>query len=144
MENQVIKRQQCRLYHGNTHVLRLPRSATDSPLLKSRLQQTAGMNSITQLNGWRYQPLTVQIRLDGLLGLSNILTSITHLMSSKSAWAVICMEGSALHWIQWIRKKDPSLSWEVLVAELIRRYCGRKASNPYERLTMLRQTGSVA
>ncbi|EXB28928.1 hypothetical protein L484_012687 [Morus notabilis] len=54
------------------------------------------------------------------------------------------MEGSALHWIQWIRKKDPSLSWEVLVAELIRRYSGRKATNPYERLTTLRQTGSVA
>ncbi|KZT76886.1 hypothetical protein F511_46089 [Dorcoceras hygrometricum] len=56
--------------------------------------------------------------------------------------AHICMEGTAVHWFQWARSRNPTWNWERFAIELINRYSGRKATNPFESLASLKQEGS--
>lgn len=51
---------------------------------------------------------------------------------NKVQIACICLEGSAIHWYRWIKKKISVLTWERLIEELLKRYSGRKAMNPFE------------
>ncbi|KZV44098.1 hypothetical protein F511_10769 [Dorcoceras hygrometricum] len=53
--------------------------------------------------------------------------------------AHICMEGTAVHWFQWARSRNPNWNWERFAEELINRYSGRKATNPFESLASLKQ-----
>lgn len=39
--------------------------------------------------------------------------------AEKVQMAFICMEGSAVHWFRFLRKKMPSLTWEELTSALI-------------------------
>lgn len=61
----------------------------------------------------------------------------------KVQLAFVSMEGSAVHWFRCLRTKNPGLTWEMLTAEMIRRYSGRKACNPYECLAAVRQTSTM-
>ncbi|KZV19421.1 hypothetical protein F511_08762 [Dorcoceras hygrometricum] len=55
--------------------------------------------------------------------------------------AHICMEGTAVHWFQWARSRNKNWSWERFAEELVNRYSGRKATNPFELLASLKQEG---
>ncbi|KZV21556.1 BAHD acyltransferase DCR-like [Dorcoceras hygrometricum] len=54
-------------------------------------------------------------------------------------FAHIRMEGPAAHWFQWVTLRTPDWNWDRGAKELIHRYSGRKAANPYESLASLRQ-----
>ncbi|KAK7247608.1 hypothetical protein RIF29_42494 [Crotalaria pallida] len=63
--------------------------------------------------------------------------------SEKVQIAFVSMEGTAIHWFRFLRKKAPELSWEKLVEAMVQRFGGRHLGNVYERLTTLRQTGDI-
>lgn len=63
--------------------------------------------------------------------------------NQKIPLAMICMEGSALHWMRWLPQTNPSMRWPMLMMELIKRYDGRHSGNELERLCSVRQTSSV-
>ena len=53
------------------------------------------------------------------------------------------MEGITVHWLMWLRGKSPSITWEGLAAELMRRFGGLNFGNPYEKMAGLRQQSSI-
>ncbi|KAL8120175.1 hypothetical protein AgCh_017351 [Apium graveolens] len=61
----------------------------------------------------------------------------------KAKLAFIAMEGVAVHWLKWLRGKSPGIQWDDLATELMRRFGGSKAGNPYEKLAELRQDSTV-
>lgn len=63
--------------------------------------------------------------------------------NQKIPLAMICMEGSALHWMRWLPQTNRSMRWPMLMMELIKRYDGRHSGNELERLCSVRQTSSV-
>ncbi|KAL6547005.1 hypothetical protein OROMI_022726 [Orobanche minor] len=54
----------------------------------------------------------------------------------KVEYALIAMEGPALHWIQWLSSESPILSWKKITVELLRRYGDDPRSNPWEMLAL--------
>lgn len=60
---------------------------------------------------------------------------------AKTQLAFISMEGLAVHWFKFLKKKNPDLSWEKLMTALIQRYRGRMVGSHYEQLTILRKMG---
>lgn len=61
----------------------------------------------------------------------------------KVPMALVGMDGSALHWIRWLRQTTPDMSWETLKTALIKRYDGLHAGNEFERLCSVQHTSSV-
>lgn len=58
--------------------------------------------------------------------------------------ALMSMEGDALHWLQCLRRENPTLTWSQLKTELIEEFGGGDTTaSPGEQLASLRQTGSV-
>lgn len=57
--------------------------------------------------------------------------------------AMLSMDGAALNWVWWISQQRPSFSWEELKAELVKRFMGTQATNRFEHLSLLKQTGTV-
>ncbi|CAI8608692.1 unnamed protein product [Vicia faba] len=55
----------------------------------------------------------------------------------------LSMEGSTIHWFNLLMETDNELSREKLMKAQITRYRGRRLENPFEELSILRQTGSV-
>ncbi|KZV42944.1 Villin 4 isoform 1 [Dorcoceras hygrometricum] len=49
------------------------------------------------------------------------------------------MEGPAVHVSQWAKSRPPDWNWDWDAKELIHRYSGQKAANPYESWASLRQ-----
>ncbi|KAL8153338.1 hypothetical protein V2J09_011098 [Rumex salicifolius] len=57
--------------------------------------------------------------------------------------AMVSLNGSALNWIRWLSQQRPYFAWEDLKMELVKRYMGIDASNRFEHLSSIKQTGSV-
>ncbi|KAK6152940.1 hypothetical protein DH2020_012579 [Rehmannia glutinosa] len=53
---------------------------------------------------------------------------------SRIELALIAMDGAALHWMQWVLGRLPSLTWKQFSAELLRRYGDNPNANPFELL----------
>ncbi|KZV23481.1 1-deoxy-D-xylulose 5-phosphate reductoisomerase, chloroplastic [Dorcoceras hygrometricum] len=51
----------------------------------------------------------------------------------------IHMEGPAVQRFQWVKSRTPNWNWERFAEELIHRYSGRKAANPYESLASFKR-----
>ncbi|KZV14241.1 hypothetical protein F511_44096 [Dorcoceras hygrometricum] len=49
------------------------------------------------------------------------------------------MDGATYHWFHWIRSKIPDLTWGRFAEELIKRYGGRRQSNPFLLLASMKQ-----
>lgn len=60
----------------------------------------------------------------------------------KLKYALIAMEGPALHWLQWL-SDSPNLSWRKFTVELLRHYGDDTRANPCETLALTCQTSSV-
>ncbi|KAL6581201.1 hypothetical protein OROMI_007124 [Orobanche minor] len=52
----------------------------------------------------------------------------------KLEYALVAMEGSALHWLQWIMRRLPTLSWRRFTVELLKQYGDDPRTNPYIRV----------
>lgn len=61
----------------------------------------------------------------------------------KLDYALVAMEGNALHWMQWLLNEIPNISWHKFTVELLRRYRDDPRANPCESLALTRQTGTV-
>lgn len=61
----------------------------------------------------------------------------------KVELALIAMEGTALHWLQWPMSRVPDLGWQKFTVELLRRYGDDFWRTPYEALAATRQTATV-
>ena len=61
----------------------------------------------------------------------------------KVRLAFIAIEEVVVHWLRWLQGKSLAITWEGLVAELIRRFGGSNSGNPYEKMAGLRQQSSV-
>ncbi|KZV18197.1 hypothetical protein F511_20146 [Dorcoceras hygrometricum] len=53
--------------------------------------------------------------------------------------AHLCMEGTAIHWFRLARSRNLNWNWARFAEELINRYSGRKATNPFEAMASLQQ-----
>ncbi|XP_021635852.2 uncharacterized protein LOC110632058 isoform X1 [Hevea brasiliensis] len=62
----------------------------------------------------------------------------------KVSLALVSMEGALLQWLQWLRQRNPQLTWEQLWQELMQRYSDEMSDNPYEHLVALQHLGTVA
>ncbi|KAF2317260.1 hypothetical protein GH714_019210 [Hevea brasiliensis] len=62
----------------------------------------------------------------------------------KVSLALVSMEGALLHWLRWLRQRNPQLTWEQLQEELVQRYGDDLAENPYEHIATEKQTRTVA
>ncbi|KAF2300154.1 hypothetical protein GH714_009962 [Hevea brasiliensis] len=62
----------------------------------------------------------------------------------KVSLALVSMEGAPLHWLRWLRQRNPQLTWEQLREELMQLYSDEMSDNPYEHLVALKQLGTVA
>ncbi|XP_073144642.1 uncharacterized protein [Henckelia pumila] len=56
----------------------------------------------------------------------------------KLKLAYICMQGPTVHWYRWMKAKIPTMTWDRLAEELLKRYGGIEA-NPYELIASLQQ-----
>ncbi|KAL6495745.1 hypothetical protein OROGR_030308 [Orobanche gracilis] len=61
----------------------------------------------------------------------------------KLEYALVVMEGSALHCLQWLMRRLPTLSWRRFTVELLKQYGDDPRSTPCEVLVSTRQTSSV-
>lgn len=59
------------------------------------------------------------------------------------ALALVYMERLGLHWMRWVKQQMSTMSWERLSLELLRRYGGDDYANPFERLAVVLQDGTV-
>lgn len=48
--------------------------------------------------------------------------------------APVSMEGVPLHWLRWLRQKNPQLSWNLLKEKLMQRYTNDISENPNKHL----------
>lgn len=55
----------------------------------------------------------------------------------------VCIEGDALHWLQWREKKQPFVSCDEFKLEVQRRFPLPDERTPHEELMLIRQQGSV-
>ncbi|KZV47670.1 hypothetical protein F511_45065 [Dorcoceras hygrometricum] len=60
-------------------------------------------------------------------------------MAQRLRLAHIHMDGATYHWFQWIRARIPDITWSRFAEELIKRYGGRRQSNPFFMLASLKQ-----
>lgn len=56
---------------------------------------------------------------------------------------MVCMEGHAFHWMNWLKEKKPDLSWNELREEVLTRFGSALDASPFEELTAVKQTGSI-
>ncbi|KAG8375979.1 hypothetical protein BUALT_Bualt09G0015400 [Buddleja alternifolia] len=61
----------------------------------------------------------------------------------KIQLSMVAMEGIALNWFRWFKRKRPRFSWQELTHALIARFDDRCAGNAYERLASTRHTDTV-
>lgn len=54
----------------------------------------------------------------------------------KISLALVSMEGAPLHWLGWLRQRNPQLIWDQLRRELMQRYSDDISENPYEHLSL--------
>ncbi|KAG6430773.1 hypothetical protein SASPL_108846 [Salvia splendens] len=64
--------------------------------------------------------------------------------ASRMDLALIALSGPALPWIQNLRRRFPSLSWDQFSRELLLRFGDDSACDSYEALAATKQDGSVA
>ncbi|KAG8381785.1 hypothetical protein BUALT_Bualt05G0008900 [Buddleja alternifolia] len=61
----------------------------------------------------------------------------------KIQLSMVAMEGIALNWFRWFKRKRPRFSWQELTHALIARFDDRCDGNAYERLASTRHTETV-
>jgi len=61
----------------------------------------------------------------------------------KVKLAKLNMEGATIHWFNLLRETEDHLSWSIFKQALIERYGGCHFDNPFEKLSDLRQGGSM-
>ena len=62
----------------------------------------------------------------------------------KLQMALICMEGTALHWARWLEDQNPELTWTQFRKQLLHRYAGEMVKNSYKFLVAAKQSRSIA
>ncbi|CAH9108189.1 unnamed protein product [Cuscuta europaea] len=65
------------------------------------------------------------------------------LPDKKVAAAVVAMEGGALYWVTWLKACKPGMTWEEFKQVLVARFDSRFQGNKFERLSGVKQIGSV-
>ncbi|CAH9145977.1 unnamed protein product [Cuscuta epithymum] len=65
------------------------------------------------------------------------------LPDKKVAAAVVSMEGGALYWVTWLKARKPGMTWEEFKQALIARFDSRFQGNRFERLSGIKQLGTM-
>ncbi|CAH9076384.1 unnamed protein product [Cuscuta epithymum] len=65
------------------------------------------------------------------------------LPEKKVAAAMVAMEGGALYWVTWLRSRKPNLCWDDFKQALVTRFDSRYQGNRFERLSGVKQDGTV-
>ena len=69
---------------------------------------------------------------------------INHKLDSlKLQLALVCMEGTALHWARWLEDRSSNLTWPEFRKQLLRCYAGKMTANPYEFIVATKQSRSI-
>ncbi|CAH9136459.1 unnamed protein product [Cuscuta epithymum] len=65
------------------------------------------------------------------------------LPEKKVVAVMVAMEGGALYWVTWLRSRRPGMTWADFKQALVDRFDSRFQGNKYERLSGVRQIGSI-
>lgn len=60
---------------------------------------------------------------------------LNHMVESeKITAAVVCLEGKALGWYQWMEVRSPILTWPVFRSAVRRHFCNSQVGSDHEHL----------